>query len=101
MTLEQIEKSKVIALYMGRNTKVLNSKLYFQNHLHLTGTMYHISWDALHEVWEVISGEIMDGIQSFIMNCEKSMIGNDIDEAFDTFYNTIIFINQIKSMNND
>lgn len=86
MTQEQIEKSKVIARYMGKETKVLNSKLYFQNHLHLTGTMYHVSWDALHEVYDKIKSTLHHEDMDLLV-LQTYFASNTKEEIFNAIYN--------------
>lgn len=107
MTQEQITSmSEVVAKYMGSELidvhcryGKLFSQLEWQDMSYYTNELkYHSSWDWIHEVWEKVSSEEIDGMNQHWYQIELSICGNEKDEAFWALHRAIVFINQNKKL---
>ncbi|CAB4131406.1 hypothetical protein UFOVP129_85 [uncultured Caudovirales phage] len=112
--------SEVLAKYMGVTVERLypENKKEGQSGLHFTfpkdmklpysliyrncsmeSIRYHSSWDWIHEVWEKVSSEEVDGMNQYWYQIELAICGNDIQEAFWALHRAITFINNLKQQN--
>jgi len=86
MQKEIVEKSKVIADFMGISTKVIGDKLYKVHRGCYTGTVYHNSWDAIHEVYDKIKSILHhEDMDLFVL--QSYLTSNTKEQAFNAIYN--------------
>jgi len=82
------EMSEVVAKYMGweYNTSLGQTRLY----------AIHQDWNRLHEVWEKVSSEEVDGMNNYWYQIELALCGNDKEETLWALYRAIIYVNNLK-----
>jgi len=88
--------SEVVAKYMGWVSK---EGYYSHDGLicwHFIEAKLDKNWNRLHEVWEKVSTEEVDGMNNYWYQIELALCGNEKEETLWALYRAIIFIQQLK-----
>lgn len=103
LTIKQIASmSEVVAEYMEHECRIMHDRLFIlgkPNSIIRGWSLFHSSWDWIHEVWEKVQEEkLQDSVHTIFtyLDCAGGVAYGTKEEALIALYKTIEIINQKK-----